>query len=47
MCTNNPVISDKVFDEDIIDKFNSNLEQERIEFSMIEIIENLEKLYFL
>lgn len=46
MCANNMISSDEKFNTDIIEKYNNEIQQKRIESSMIEIIENLEKLYF-
>lgn len=46
MCTNSVLIENEDVDMKIVDKYNSELQQKRIEASMDEIVENLEKLYF-
>ena len=45
MCENAVLIPINEVNEDIIKKFNTEYQQKRIEFSMAEIIENLDKLY--
>ncbi|MBO6257301.1 hypothetical protein J6N69_04635 [bacterium] len=47
MYTNSVLIENEEVDAKIVDKYNSELQQKRIEASMEEIVENLEKLYFL
>ena len=46
MCTNGILMPNEEFDPSIVEKYNDESQQERIESSMAEIIENLEKLYF-
>ena len=46
MCANEMLMPNEEYDEAIIDKYNDEIQQARIESSMAEIIENLEKLYF-
>lgn len=47
MCANEMLMPIEEIDENIVEKYNDELQQERIESSMIDIIENLEKLYFI
>lgn len=47
MCANGMIMPDKEFDQSIVEKYNNQIQKERIESSIVEIIENLEKLYFL
>jgi len=46
MCANGIVMPNEEFDQSIVEKYNDRTQQKRIESSMAEIIENLEKLYF-
>ncbi len=47
MCANEMLMSNEEFDPSIVVKYNDKVQQERIESSMAEIIENLEKLYMI
>lgn len=47
MCANEMLMPIEEIDENIIEKYNDEVQQERIESSMTDIIENLEKLYFI
>ncbi|MBR1618386.1 hypothetical protein IJ674_00660 [bacterium] len=47
MCANEMLMPIEEIDENIVEKYNDELQQERIESSMVDIIENLEKLYFI
>ena len=47
MCADCVLVQNEEFDENIVEKYNSEFQQKRIESSMIDIVENLEKLYFL
>ena len=44
MCANGMLMPNEEFDEKIVEKYNDEIQQQRIESSMAEIIENLEKL---
>ena len=46
MCANSIITSNEGLDPNIVEKYNNEIQQKRIESSMDEIIENLEKLYF-
>lgn len=41
------LVQNEELDVNIVEKYNSEFQQKRIESSMIDIVENLEKLYFL
>ena len=41
------LVQNEELDVNIVEKYNSEFQQKRIESSMIFIVENLEKLYFL
>lgn len=47
MCANEMLMPIEEIDENIVEKYNDEVQQERIESSMADIIENLEKLYFI
>lgn len=47
MCANEILMPIEEIDENIVAKYNDSVQQERIESSMADIIENLEKLYFI
>lgn len=45
MCTDNLLMPENEFSQDIIVKYNNEIQQKRIELATMEIVENLEKLY--
>lgn len=45
MCTTGVLSPEAQYCEKIIEKYNSELQQKRIEFSMMEIIEKLDNLF--
>ncbi|MBO6181615.1 hypothetical protein J6O86_08020 [bacterium] len=47
MCANEMLMPIEEIDENIVEKYNDDVQQKRIESSMADIIENLEKLYFI
>ncbi len=47
MCANEMLMPISEIDENIVEKYNDDVQQKRIESSMADIIENLEKLYFI
>ena len=47
MCANEMLMRIEEIDENIVEKYNDEVQLERIESSMADIIENLEKLYFI
>jgi len=47
MCANEMLMPIEVIDDNIVEKYNDDVQQKRIESSMADIIENLEKLYFI
>lgn len=47
MCANEMLMPIEEIDGNIVEKYNDEFQQERIESSMADIIENLEKLYFI
>ena len=47
MCANEILMPIEEIDENIVEKYNDSVQQERIESLMADIIENLEKLYFI
>lgn len=47
MCANGMLLPNEEFNQGIVEKYNNEIQKKRIEDSMIEIIENLEKLYMI
>lgn len=47
MCANEMLMPNEEFNQSIIEKYNDEIQRKRIESSMDEIIENLEKLYMI
>lgn len=47
MCASGMLMPNEGIDEKIVEKYNDEIQQKRIESSMAEIIENLEKLYMI
>jgi len=47
MCAKEMLMPNEEIDEKIVEKYNDEIQQKRIESSMTEIIENLEKLYMI
>lgn len=45
MCADNLLMPENEFSQDIIGKYNNEIQQKRIELATMEIVENLEKLY--
>lgn len=44
MCASSVLLSETKYYEEIVEKYNSELQQKRIEFSMVEIIEKLDSI---